>query len=187
MTVTLKLPITGGLYRFSEVAYRGLHVGTVTGINLTSDGADATLSLTRSVEIPANLQAEVRSVSPAGEQYVDLRPRTDSAPYLHDGSVIEKSDAVTPQPVGPMLDQVSALIGSIPKDRLGQLLDDSFQAFDVRVMISGPSSIRRQPSPTVQTRFRIGADPSSTTRCRCLTRRCRPPMRYGRGHTAWQE
>jgi virulence factor Mce-like protein len=130
MTVTLKLPITGGLYRFSEVTYRGLHVGTVTGINLTSDGADATLSLNSSVKVPANLQAEVRSVSPVGEQYVDLRPRTDAAPYLHDGSVIAKSDAVTPQAVGPMLDQVSALIGSIPKDRLGQLLDDSFQAFN---------------------------------------------------------
>ena len=35
-----------------------------------------------------------------------------------------------PQQVGPMLDQVSALVGSIPKDRLGDLLEESFKAFN---------------------------------------------------------
>ena len=39
-------------------------------------------------ENPADLHADVRSVSAVGEQYVDLRPRTDAPPYLHDGSVI---------------------------------------------------------------------------------------------------
>ena len=65
-----------------------------------------------------------------GEQYVDLRPRTDSAPYLHNGSVIAAHDTTIPQAVGPMLDQVSALVDSIPKDKLGQLLDESFQGFN---------------------------------------------------------
>ena len=30
MTMTLKLPATGGLYRFSNVTYRGVQVGKVT-------------------------------------------------------------------------------------------------------------------------------------------------------------
>jgi virulence factor Mce-like protein len=65
-----------------------------------------------------------------GEQYVDLRPRTDSPPYLRNGSVIPLRDTGIPQPVGPMLDQASALINSIPKDRLGALLDESFAGFN---------------------------------------------------------
>jgi phospholipid/cholesterol/gamma-HCH transport system substrate-binding protein len=72
----------------------------------------------------------VLSVSAVGEQYVDLRPRTDSAPYLHNGSVIAMRDTTIPQAVGPMLDQLNALIKSLPKNKIGQLLDESFQAFN---------------------------------------------------------
>ena len=130
MTVTLELPATGGLYRFSNVTYRGVQVGKVTAVALTANGAKATLSLGTSPKIPANLQADVLSVSAVGEQYVDLRPRTDSAPYLRDGSVIAMHDTTIPQAVGPMLDQVNALIKSLPKNKIGQLLDESFQAFN---------------------------------------------------------
>lgn len=80
--------------------------------------------------MPADLHAAVLSVSAVGEQYVDLQPRTDSGPYLHDGSVIPVSDTSIPQAVGPMLDQVSALMGSIPKDKISPLLDETFKAFN---------------------------------------------------------
>src|SRR6201985_537328 len=130
MTVTLELPATGGLYRFSNVTYRGVQVGKVTGVALTANGAKATLSLGTSPKIPANLQAQVLSVSAVGEQYVDLQPRNDSAPYLHNGSVIAMHDTTIPQAVGPMLDQLNALVKSLPKNKIGQLLDESFQAFN---------------------------------------------------------
>jgi virulence factor Mce-like protein len=130
ITVSLELPSTGGLYRFSNVTYRGVQIGKVTAVSLTPKGAKATLSLSTSPKIPANLQAEVLSVSAVGEQYVDLRPRTDSGPYLRDGSVIAMHDTTIPQAVGPMLDQVNALVKSLPKNKIGQLLDESFQAFN---------------------------------------------------------
>src|SRR5271170_8281943 len=101
MTISLELPATGGLYRFSNVTYRGVQVGKVTAVSLTAKGAKATLSLGTSPKIPANLHADVLSVSAVGEQYVDLRPRTDSAPYLHDGSVFAMHDTTIPQAVGP--------------------------------------------------------------------------------------
>ncbi len=128
--VKLQLPATGGLYQFSNVTYRGVQVGKVTDVKLTETGAEATLTLDTSPKIPADLQAEVRSVSAVGEQYVDLRPRTDSGPYLGDGSVIAMDNATIPQQVGPMLDQVSTLVNSIPKDRISDLLDESFKAFN---------------------------------------------------------
>ncbi|MHA7652783.1 MCE family protein [Mycobacterium sp. ML4] len=130
MTVTLELRETGNLYRFSNVTYRGVQIGKVTGVELTARGAKATLRLDTSPKIPADLDAEVRSISAVGEQYVDLRPRTDSPPYLHDGSVIAVKDTKVPQPIGPVLDQTSALLNSIPQGRLTQLLDESFKAFN---------------------------------------------------------
>ena len=130
MTVTLDLPATGGLYRFSNVTYRGVQVGKVTSVNLAPNGAKATLSLDTSPKIPADLQARVLSISAVGEQYVDLQPRTNSGPYLRDGSVIAASDATIPQPIGPVLDQTSKLLTSIPKGKLSDLLDESFKAFN---------------------------------------------------------
>lgn len=130
MKVTVEMPSTGGLYRFSNVTYRGVEVGKVTDVQPTREGAVATLSLQNSPKIPADLHAEVRSVSAVGEQYVDLVPRSASGPALHDGSVIPAKDVSVPQAVGPLLDQVSSLIDSIPKDKISPLLDESYKAFN---------------------------------------------------------
>ncbi|MBV8788538.1 MAG: MCE family protein [Mycobacterium sp.] len=129
-TVKLELPDTGGLYRFSNVTYRGVQVGKVTAVGPTSTGAEATLSLQTSPKIPADLHAAVRSVSAVGEQYVDLVPQSEHPPYLRDGSVISAVDTSIPPPVGPMLDKLSALVNSVPKDKLSQLLDSTFTAFN---------------------------------------------------------
>lgn len=128
--VSMELPHAGGLYRFANVTYRGVQIGKVTAIDVNRQGAVATLSLSNSPAVPAELTARVRSVSAVGEQYVDLQPKSSAGPYLHDGSVIPASETVIPQPVGPMMDQLSALIASVPKDKLGGLLDESFQAFN---------------------------------------------------------
>ena len=130
ITVKLHLPDTGALYRFSNVTVRGMQLGKVTEVGLTDDGAVATLSLATSPRVPADLIAQVKSLSAVGEQYVDLLPRTDSGPFLTDGSVITGKDVILPQPVGPMLDQVSALLESVPKERISRLLDESFKALD---------------------------------------------------------
>lgn len=124
--VTVELPEAGGLYRFGNVTYRGIQVGKVTGVELDGDGVRATLAIDGSYRIPTDLTAEVRSVSAVGEQYVDLLPRTDSPPYLYDGATIERRDTAVPQPVGPMLDKLSALVDTIPKDDLRRLLDEMF-------------------------------------------------------------
>ena len=130
ITVKLELPSSGGLYRFSNVTYRGVQVGKVTEMDVSRSQATATLTLDTSPKIPADLEAEVRSVSAIGEQYVELLPRNDSPPYLQDGSVIAMGDTKIPQPVSPMLEQANTLIKSIPKDKLTGLIDESFLAFN---------------------------------------------------------
>ena len=124
LTVKLELPNTGGLYRFANVTLRGVQIGKVTAVDFTRGGAEATLSLDNSPQIPADLRAEVRSVSAVGERCVDLMPRASSPPYLHDGSVIPATAATLPQPAGPLLDQVNALVTSIPKEKVAALLDE---------------------------------------------------------------
>lgn len=130
ITVSLDLPSTGGLYRFSNVTYRGVQVGTVTAVDLTPSGARATLVLDTSPRIPADLRAEVKSVSAVGEQYVDLLPANDSGPFLQEGAEIPVDRSSIPQAVGPMLDQVNELFSSLPKDRISALLDETYKGLD---------------------------------------------------------
>ncbi|MGV0813375.1 MlaD family protein [Mycolicibacterium boenickei] len=133
-TVTVELPASGGLYRFSNVTYRGVQVGRVTNVEVVRSGSDryvkATLSLDTSEQIPTAVTAHVRSVSAVGEQYVDLVPRRDGAPYLENGSVIARADTTIPQPVGPVLDKTSSLLGSIPQGQLARMLDEMHAGFD---------------------------------------------------------
>jgi phospholipid/cholesterol/gamma-HCH transport system substrate-binding protein len=148
LNVKLELPNSGGLYRFSNVTYRGVQVGKVTEVTLTPTGAEAVLTLNTSPKIPADLEAEVRSVSAIGEQYVDLRPRTDSGPFLENGSTIAKENTTVPQAVGPVLDEMTKLVNSIPQDRIADLLDETFKAFngagdDLQSMLDSASTITK--------------------------------------------
>lgn len=130
ITVTLELPSGGGLYDFANVSYRGVKIGVVTDVALAPQGARATLSLDTTPRVPADLVAEVHSLSAVGEQYVDLLPRSSSPPYLENGSVISARDSTVPQPVGPMLDNASALLRSIPQGALHELMDESAAGLD---------------------------------------------------------
>jgi virulence factor Mce-like protein len=149
ITVTMELPASGGLYRFANVTYRGAEIGKVTDVTIVGPHrARATLSLADSPRVPADLQAQVRSMSAVGEQFVELQPRTDAPPYLHDGSIIALQDTTIPQAVGPMLDQLSSLMDSIPQGQLGHVLDESFNAFngagdDLSSLIDASASLGR--------------------------------------------
>lgn len=163
ITVTLNLPGAGGLYRFGNVTYRGSQVGKVLTIEPTAQGATATLSLQTTPQIPADLQAEVRSVSAIGEQYVELRPRTNSGPYLQDGSVISADDTTLPQPVGPMLDQLNALLGSIPKESTSRLLDETSRGlsgagYDLGSIIDSSAQLADELGPAAEQARRLVED-----------------------------
>ncbi len=114
--VTLQLPEAGGLYRFANVTYRGVQIGKVTALDVDRDGAEATLSLSGTPRVPADLRAEVRSVSAVGEQYVDLQPRSRSGPYLESGAVIPSSAVTVPQRVAPMMHDLSDAEGGVGID-----------------------------------------------------------------------
>lgn len=155
ITVTMKLPGTGGLYRFGNVTYRGVQMGKVVKVTPTANGAVAELSLKSSPQIPADVQANVRSVSAIGEQYVDLIPQGEGPPFLAEGSVIQRQQTTVPLKVGPVLDELSALVKSVPKEKLSNLLDESFSAFngagyDVGSLLDSGSRIAADSNATAE-------------------------------------
>ena len=83
-SITVKLPQAGGLFPGGNVTYRGVEIGRVRAVRLTETGAEAELQMDSDVHVPANLDAQVHSVSAVGEQYVELLPRTGKGPSLKD-------------------------------------------------------------------------------------------------------
>jgi phospholipid/cholesterol/gamma-HCH transport system substrate-binding protein len=129
-TVDVQLPETGGLFEHADVTYRGVSVGRVGPIRLTSDGVEAQLRINNSApDIPSRLSAVVANLSAVGEQYIDLRPTTSDGPYLHGGSTIVQASTKVPAPVTNLLTSVNDLAKSVPLDSLRTDVDELGQAF----------------------------------------------------------
>lgn len=130
MTVIAEVPVGGGLYPRSNVAYRGATVGTVESLSLGDRGVRAQLRIDDSLRIPRDgLQVNVHSMSAIGEQYIDLVPTTQDGPVLSDGDDLPLSAATVPVQTGPLLDQANELLASIPQDKLRTLINTAFTTF----------------------------------------------------------
>jgi phospholipid/cholesterol/gamma-HCH transport system substrate-binding protein len=129
MKVTVFLDQTGGIFTSASVTERGVTVGKVGDMNLTSDGVSVQLLLNHGVKIPADAKAVVANLSFVGEQYVDLEPQSDSAPYLKSGSVIQAKDTTTPVPDAQLLSSLDQLVNSVNKNDLRTVVDELDNAF----------------------------------------------------------
>lgn len=139
-TVTLHLPQSGGLLTRSEVTYRGVPVGQVIGIRLRPDGVAVDLHLNEGTRIPRDSAVRVAGLSVAGEQYVDVRPRSDGGPYLANGAVID--DAQTPTHFATLLANITELADQVDPEKIRLIFDELSTAVTgtdqhLRTIVSG--------------------------------------------------
>ncbi|WP_295701987.1 MlaD family protein [Lapillicoccus sp.] len=124
-TVVMSMPDTGGAYTDAEVTYRGVSVGQVGAIRLTGSGVEADLDITSEAPpIPADLVAVVANRSAIGEQYVDLRPKSDSGPFLAAGSHVAVAASDLPIDINTLLLHVDGFVQSVPQDSLRTVVDE---------------------------------------------------------------
>jgi phospholipid/cholesterol/gamma-HCH transport system substrate-binding protein len=145
-TVRVELPEAGGLYPGGNVTYRGVEVGRVKAVQLTDKGAEAVLQLDSDVPIPANLNAQVHSVSAVGEQYVELVPRGAQGPLLKDGDVVPVDRTYVPPDINSLLEATNRGLSVIPRDNLKTVVDESYVGFgglgpDLSRLLNGTSKL----------------------------------------------
>lgn len=128
-SVTVQLPQAGGLYPGGNVTYRGVEIGRVQTVRLNQTGAEAVLQLDSDVHVPADLDAQVHSVSAVGEQYVELLPRTAKGPSLKDGDVIALDRTYVPPDINSLLEATNRGLSAIPRDNLKTVVDEGYSAF----------------------------------------------------------
>ncbi|MEV5886444.1 MlaD family protein [Streptomyces sp. NPDC052020] len=169
-TVDVELPRTGGLFTHSDVTYRGVSVGRVGPIDLTADGVVAHLRIKKSAPaIPADTRAVVAGLSAVGEQYIDLRPESDTGPYLADGTRIERSDTEVPAPVTDVLTGVDRLVRSVPLEDLRTVVDEFGEAFeghgdDLQVLLDSGSAFVRAADRALPSTTRLLTDGETVLR-----------------------
>lgn len=130
-TVELRLAEPGGIYTNAAVTYRGINVGRVDEMRPTREGVVVELAINEDTPaIPAQgLRASVKNLSLVGEYYVNLVPHSESAPYLHEGSVIPAAQADIPVPPAQLVSNVNQLVTSVPLDALRTVVDELHKAF----------------------------------------------------------
>jgi phospholipid/cholesterol/gamma-HCH transport system substrate-binding protein len=121
-----ELPASGGLYPTANVTYRGTTIGKVTSVEPTEKGAEATMSIASDFKIPLDAVANVHSVSAIGEQYVDLVSQGNAHGYFSPGQTMTKG--TVPSEIGPALDTANRALAVLPKDKIGQLLDETAES-----------------------------------------------------------
>jgi phospholipid/cholesterol/gamma-HCH transport system substrate-binding protein len=120
------LPASGGLYPTANVTYRGITIGKVTDVEPTEHGALATMSIDSRYKIPVDASANVHSVSAVGEQFLDLTSSGNPGRFFSPGQTITKG--TVPSEIGPALDTANRGLEVLPKEKIGQLLDETSQA-----------------------------------------------------------
>jgi phospholipid/cholesterol/gamma-HCH transport system substrate-binding protein len=148
-TVKMDLAESGGIFSNAEVTYRGVNVGRVGDLRLTKDGIQVDLNIEPSAPaIPADTDAVVANRSAVGEQYVDLRPRTNTGPYLSGSSVIPVNRTKTPVGTDSVLRDLDSLASSVPVDSLRTVVDEAYLAFkgtgqDLQVLLDSTRDLTK--------------------------------------------
>lgn len=144
--VSVELEETGGLFGGSGVTYRGVHVGKVESIKLDEGRIVARVNLEPSAKVPAGSAAAVRTLSPAGEQYLDFQPTTSTGPWLENGDTVAAVRTATPTSIATALESIDSLMSQIDDQDLATVLDELHVAFEDpddfdRVLTSGTNII----------------------------------------------
>jgi phospholipid/cholesterol/gamma-HCH transport system substrate-binding protein len=158
--VTLQLTDSGGIFTGADVTYRGVSVGRVAALRLTSAGVDAQLEIAPDAPpIPADTTAAVSNLSVIGEQYVDLRPVRSDGPRLIAGSVIPASRVSTPVPIADLIANLDTFVRSVPLEALRTVVTELGTAFSG----TGPQLAALLDSTDAFTRDAIAALPQTLT------------------------
>lgn len=162
--ITARFTDATGLYPGGLVTYRGARVGRIEGLDL-GNGSVATvdLAIDRGERIPTDVAVEAHSTSAAGENYVDLVPRRNGGPWLESGAVLGTDRTSNLPMAADLLDGVTALANSLPRDKVTIMLREVTAAFngsagDVRQLLNASELLLHDAQANVgPTKDLIGA------------------------------
>jgi phospholipid/cholesterol/gamma-HCH transport system substrate-binding protein len=115
----------GGVATNQEVTYRGVQVGRVGDMTLTDRNVRIELIIEAGHRIPRDgTSARVLFKSAVGEQFVDLLPDHEGAPFFESGDTIPIERTSIPIQIEDLLRNLDAVLRSIDPQALGSLINE---------------------------------------------------------------
>lgn len=124
LSVHADLPTSGGLFVGSEVTYRGVKVGKVSGMDVIPTGVRVTLALEEGTRIPVDSPFYVHNLSAVGEQYLDFEPPSREGPYATEDTVFRGSAASLPQSTDDLLLKIDGLVSSLDQSDVSTVISE---------------------------------------------------------------
>ncbi|RKT57796.1 MCE family protein [Saccharothrix australiensis] len=125
-----------GVYPGSDVRVLGVRIGVVEDVEPQGAQVRVTLSIDRTVPVPADAQAVVVAPSVVSDRYVQLAPVYTGGPSLGDNAVIPRERTATPVELDELyasLDRLTTALGPNGANRegaLSELLDSAARGLD---------------------------------------------------------
>jgi virulence factor Mce-like protein len=107
--LSMQVADINGLFVDSNVLLRGVPVGKITKLSTAIDGATVDFYVDQRYHIPAESDVKLGNLSALGEAYIQIVPRTDSGPMLHDGQRIATKSIAQP----PYISDLAATMGRV--------------------------------------------------------------------------
>ena len=123
-TVHVLLPQSGGLYQGSEVTYRGVKIGKVSGMDVKGDGLQVDLALEEGTRVPADSPVFVHNLSVVGEQYVSFEPGSKEGRVLRDGDTVRGTEESLPLGEDVLLQDLDRFVSSLDSEELNTVVGE---------------------------------------------------------------
>jgi ABC-type transporter Mla subunit MlaD len=152
--LVIELPEAGGVLEAQPVTVHGHGIGNVTGVRLTTEGAEVVAEIDRRQDIPRHVYVQVLRRSPIGEQAIELtpvapdyeppegrQPRDREIPRdpgwepLGADEELDIRAANVPPSVPRVLRLAQDLLGTLDVDSLVTIVDELGTAFDGRTRV----------------------------------------------------
>lgn len=123
-TVHVLLPESGGLYKGSEVTYRGVKIGKVSKMSVDGKGLRVDVALKEDVRVPVASPVYVHNLSAVGEQYLSFEPRSKTGRMLRDGDTVRGTKDSIPLGEEVLLTDLSRFVSSLNGKELNTVVSE---------------------------------------------------------------
>ena len=128
-----------GVRADSEVAYLGVHYGSVSSVERMPGGVRITMYIDKGKQIPKGSTASIFRKSAIGEPYIDFTPPDDFDPenakaddFLVKGAQIPMDQTTIPLEFSELLRSASRLVSGIDPEKAGTLIHELSEALNGR-------------------------------------------------------
>jgi phospholipid/cholesterol/gamma-HCH transport system substrate-binding protein len=135
-TIHGEFTAAAGVMTNAEVAYLGVHYGTVGAVERIPGGVRMTMKVDKGKQIPLHSIARIYRKSAIGEPYIDFKPpdgyKGDAGPFIQPGNTVPVSETTTPLEFSELLRSASALLSHIDPAKAGSLIHELSVALNGR-------------------------------------------------------